>query len=195
MCIVLVVLQARRYPQSVEVRGRLYNRGRLFPEQKRLLWRRLKEQLSGREWKWSLPMTETDVWTRSGLENTRKDSARWRQQYAFFQMRGEVITRLITEYDFLVRPLTTSWLASQMKSVLVHLSLRMKSNDVPYRPIEISSYDQSYWNETVRNELAEIVARLAVMEIVIGKLPNRVQTKLQRARKLVDPCVSSSDAN
>lgn len=71
----------------------------------------------------------------------------------------------------------------------------MKSNDVPYRPIEISSYDQSYWNETVRNELAEIVARLAVMEIVIGKLPNRVQTKLQRARKLVDPCVSSSDAN
>lgn len=115
MCIVLVVLQARRYPQSVEVRGRLYNRGRLFPEQKRLLWRRLKEQLSGREWKWSLPMTEIDVWTRSGLENTRKDSARWRQQYAFFQMRGEVITRLITEYDFLVCPLTTSWLASQMR--------------------------------------------------------------------------------
>ncbi|KAJ5202936.1 hypothetical protein N7449_005015 [Penicillium cf. viridicatum] len=72
-------------------------------------------------------------------------------------------------------------LAADMNTValecVAELETRMKS-------IESSSYDQSAWNETVRNDLADVIARLAIMETEIKKVAKQAENKATEGQKI-----------
>ncbi|KAI3093932.1 hypothetical protein CBS147333_10055 [Penicillium roqueforti] len=72
-------------------------------------------------------------------------------------------------------------LAADMNTVtlecVAELDIRMKS-------IESSSYDQSTCNGTVRNDLADIIARLAIMETEIKKVAKQAENKATEGQKI-----------
>ena len=103
-------------------------------------------------------------------------------------MCGGVSIDLITQHDYVICLLTISRLNTRLKSVAIHPRVRTRSADRLYRSIESSSYDQSTWNQTVRDDLAGIFARLAILETNIGKVleerPKKVTVDQKSGRSL-----------
>ncbi|CRL30236.1 unnamed protein product [Penicillium camemberti] len=52
------------------------------------------------------------------------------------------------------------------------------------RSIEGSSHDQVTWNETIRNDLADIFGRLAIVETEIQKVTRQGSKKATEAQKI-----------
>lgn len=84
----------------------------------------------------------------------------------------------------LLLPADNSRLETRMKSVVVQPFYEKQSANPLYRSIESSSYDQSAWNETVRNDLADVIARLAIMETEIKKVAKQAENKATEGQKI-----------